>query len=509
MLKTVIYARYSSIKQNEQSIEGQIHECERFAATHNLMIVDKYIDRALSGRSDDRPQFLKMIKDSASGIFDAVLVYKTDRFARNRYDSAVYKSKLRRNGIKIFYAMENITDTPEGALMESIFEGFAEYYSRELSQKVKRGIRENVRKGLYFGGKIPYGYKIVNQRYVIDETQAPFVQKIFEEYADGRRSKDIFAELNALPNYAGRNIKWTKSSFNRLIANKKYIGIYQIDGMVNTEAIPPIISEELFYKAQTRAKFNAHTKQKYRSSVDFILTGKLTCGYCRHLVTGCSGTSKNGTTHYYYHCPTKKCPQPNYRKYELEEKLVQITLQNVLNPAMFLEIAKRCVQILNAKMQKDTVLISLQKQLQEIDTNMNNLVNAIEKGLFSLAIQDRLTKLEQDKYKITAEIKKRETENNSSKITVKHIMFVLDYFHKQAVEKKYYKKIVDSFINMVILFKNRITIVYNLLDAEKLKNTDIEALYQCSLIDNHGDPSGNRTPNLLIKSWIIRKATKL
>ena len=501
MLKTVIYARYSSQKQNEQSIEGQIHECERFAAAHNLMIVDKYIDRALSGRTSDRPQFLQMIKDSASGLFDAVLVYKTDRFARNRYDSAIYKSRLKKNGVKIFYAIENITDTPEGSLLEAMLEGFAEYFSKDLSQKVKRGIRENVRKGLYFGGLVPYGYKIVNQRYVIDETQAPFVQKIFEEYANGRRSKDIYNELNKLPNYAGRNKKWTKSSFNGLLKNKKYIGIYQVDGMINNNAIPPIVSEELFYKAQARAKLKMHTMQKYRSPVNFILTTKLICGYCRHLITGCSGTSKNGTKHYYYHCPTRKCAQPNYRKDDLEDLIVKITLKNVLNPVMFLDIAKRCVQILNANAQKDTVLSSLQKQLQETDICINNLVKAVENGLFSSTIQGRLQALEQDKYKITAEIKKRENANASSKITVKHILFMLDYFYTKIVDKKYYDKIISSFINTAILFKDKIIIVYNLLDAEKLKNTDIDTLYQCSFIDNHGDPPGTRTRNLLIKRF--------
>ena len=118
MLKTIIYARYSSDKQNEQSIEGQIHECEQFAKTHDMVIIKHYIDRALSGKTDDRPSFLQMIKDSSSGLFDAVLVYKTDRFARNRYDSAVYKAKLKKNGIKIFYAKENIPDGPEGIILE-------------------------------------------------------------------------------------------------------------------------------------------------------------------------------------------------------------------------------------------------------------------------------------------------------------------------------------------------------------------------------------------------------
>lgn len=225
MERAVIYARYSSEKQNEQSIEGQLHECDAFAKTHDLLIVKTYIDRALSAKTDNRPSFRQMIKDSNNGTFDAVIVYKTDRFARNRYDSALYKAKLKKNNIKIFYAKENIPDGPEGIILESMLEGFAEYYSAELSQKVKRGIKENVRKGLSFGGSCPYGYKIIDKKYTINTIQQPHVKKIFTEYAAGRRAVDIFADLNSLPDYAGKGHKWNRSSLNRMLSNKKYIGI--------------------------------------------------------------------------------------------------------------------------------------------------------------------------------------------------------------------------------------------------------------------------------------------
>lgn len=138
--RCVIYARYSCSNQTEQSIEGQMYDCEAFASRHNLQIVDTYIDRALTATSDRRPEFQKMIKDSEKGLFDIVLVWKLDRFSRNRYDSAIYKKRLKNNNVRVMSAMENITDTPEGVLMESVLEGFAEYFSRDLSQKVQRGM---------------------------------------------------------------------------------------------------------------------------------------------------------------------------------------------------------------------------------------------------------------------------------------------------------------------------------------------------------------------------------
>lgn len=129
----VIYARYSSERQNEQSIEGQLRVINQFAEKEGYNVIDAYIDRAMTGRNDDRPSFQKMISDSSNKAFQYVLVYKLDRFSRNRYDSAVYKKKLRDNGVRVISATENISDSPEGIILESILEGYSEYYSKELA----------------------------------------------------------------------------------------------------------------------------------------------------------------------------------------------------------------------------------------------------------------------------------------------------------------------------------------------------------------------------------------
>ena len=153
-MNVVIYARFSSSKQNETSIEAQIIECTRFCEQNNYTIIDKYIDKALTGTSDDRPAFQKMIEDSNNKEFQGVIVYQLDRFARNRYDSATYKAKLKKNGVKVYSAKENITDDASGILIESVLEGMAEYYSAELSQKVKRNLRLNAEKGFFNGDNI-------------------------------------------------------------------------------------------------------------------------------------------------------------------------------------------------------------------------------------------------------------------------------------------------------------------------------------------------------------------
>ncbi len=129
----VIYARYSSERQNEQSIKGQLRVTNQFAEKEGYNVIDAYIDRAMTGRNDDRASFQKMISDSSNKTSQYVLVYKLDRFSRNRYVSAVYKKKLRDNGVKVISATENISDSPKGIILESILEGYSEYFSKELA----------------------------------------------------------------------------------------------------------------------------------------------------------------------------------------------------------------------------------------------------------------------------------------------------------------------------------------------------------------------------------------
>ena len=196
-MTAVIYARYSSDNQREESIEGQIRECTAYAEKNDITIVKHYIDRAISAKTDNRPQFQQMIKDSDKKLFDIVLVWKLDRFARNRYDSARYKTQLKKNGVKLVSATEIISEGPEGIILESVLEGYAEYYSADLSEKVIRGMTENALKGKFTGGAIPFGYTInADRRFEIDPLTAPFVAETFQRYNDGQTMREIRDWLN-------------------------------------------------------------------------------------------------------------------------------------------------------------------------------------------------------------------------------------------------------------------------------------------------------------------------
>ena len=207
-MKAVVYARYSCDRQREESIEGQLRECKAYAEKNNIMIIGSYIDRAMSAKSDNRPQFQQMIKDSGKGLFEAIIVWKLDRFARNRYDSAHYKALLRKNGVKVVSATEVISEGAEGIILESVLEGFAEYYSAELSEKVIRGLTENALKCQWNGSPVPVGYTIdENKKYQINPLTSPFVKDAFEMYAGGKMIKDIVEYLNS---------KGVKSSYQQV-----------------------------------------------------------------------------------------------------------------------------------------------------------------------------------------------------------------------------------------------------------------------------------------------------
>ena len=326
MKNAVIYARFSSHAQNEQSIEGQLAECYAFAERNDLRIVREYIDRALTGTSDKRPEFLQMIEDSKRKGFQHVIVYQLDRFARNRYDSATYKAKLKKNGVRVLSAKENITDDASGILIEGVLESMAEYYSAELSQKVKHGIAMSAAKCKYFGGTVALGYKIDSEKnYIIDEETAPIVRKMFEMLASGNTYADIARYLNERGIKTATGGKWGKNSFQWLFSNRKYLGIYTFQATEIKGGVPQIIDEQLFEDVQAVLRKYAAAPSRGKAVEEYVLSDKLICGLCGYKMTGVSGTSRNKTMHNYYKCGgTSKhgCRKRAVRKQFIEDEIV-------------------------------------------------------------------------------------------------------------------------------------------------------------------------------------------
>lgn len=238
--------------------------------------MDKYIDRALTATTDKHPAFLKMIEDSKKKSFDIILVYQLDRFARNRIDSAIYKSQLKKNGVKVVSAKESITEDASGVLMESLLEGMAEYYSRELSQKVRRGIRESLIKGHYIGGYVSYGYDVVDKKFVINPEESKIIKKIFTDYAGGKKVKEITDELKEMRIKTKTGKFFTINGIARIIRNQRYIGIYENDGKIYDNIFPAIIDETTFKRCNNLMNDHKHRQRKELDSDDiYILSGKL------------------------------------------------------------------------------------------------------------------------------------------------------------------------------------------------------------------------------------------
>ncbi len=465
----VIYARYSSDNQREESIEGQLRECKAFAEKNDIQIVDTYIDRALSAKTDNRPDFQRMIKESSGGMFDIVLVWKLDRFARNRYDSAHYKNILRKNGVKVMSATELISDSAEGILLESMLEGYAEYYSAELSEKVVRGLTENALKCKYNGGTLPIGYTIdANQYFQIDPLTAPVVLDAFKHYAAGATMQEITDEMNIKGIRTKRGGKISINSVTRMLHNRKYIGEYKYRDVVQPNGIPAIVPQELFDRVQERMTANKKAPAKHKAEDEYLLTTKLFCGKCQCLMVGESGTSHiKNKVHRYYKCVSVKnhkgCDKKTVRKDWLENLVIDQICSIIFDDELIDNLADSVMELQSAE---NTNLPLLKKQYAETQRGIDNLLNAIQQGILTPSTKQRMEELEQQKSELSVQIMKEEMARPT--LTKDQIVFWFHRFRKLNTNKlEHRRRLIDSFVNVIVLYDDRITFTFNYKDGTK------------------------------------------
>lgn len=486
-MNVVIYARYSSHSQSEQSIEGQIAVCKEYAKKNDYTIVGEYIDRALTGTNDNRPQFKQMIEDSNKKFFNGVLVYQLDRFARNRYDSAIYKNKLKKNNVRVFSAKENISDDASGILVESFLEGMAEYYSVELSQKVKRGRILNAEKCKSNGGIPSLGYKVdSNQKYIIDKEKAPIVKKIFEMYANGYIMADIIKYLNENNYTTVLNRPFNKNSIRTILLNKRYTGVYISSGIEIPGGMPRIISDELFNKVAEIMKKNKKAPARARAKADYLLTTKLFCGTCKEMLTGLSGTSRNGTIHNYYTCNGRKkhsCKRKNIQKDYIENIVVK-EAQEQLTDKLMNKIADNICKLAE-KEKNNSYAKQLEKELREIEKQKQNLINSLkicDIDNVKQTIFEELSKINNSQKEIEARIVVENSKHLEFNKT--DIKFFLNQMRKLDTDIEENKKLlINVLIDKVYIYDNELTIIFNISkNKEKtIKMPSIEEI-ECSFL---------------------------
>ena len=464
MKTAVIYARYSCDKQTEQSIDGQLRVCQDYAQRNDIMIINTYIDQAISGTTDNRPDFQRMIKDSAKKAFEFVLVYKLDRFSRDKFAATMYKHTLKQNGVRVLSAMENIPDTPEGIILESLLEGMNQYYSAELSQKVKRGMKETRLKGFYQGGGVPYGYKIDGRKLVIDEERAENVRFMYDEFSKGVIVKDLIKQLTAMgKTYRGK--PFAMNTVYNILRNEKYIGIYRINDEVLTNMYPQIIDEPIYNRVNAILQRN---KRGSRSQeINYLLKHKLKCGYCGNNINGEYAKSHTGADFYYYKCRGRKmkltdCNKSTIQKDTLENLIIDFTVEQLSEPQNIEAIINNLLAIQERNLKVNSTLIALQKEQREIETAIDNTMKAIAQGVITKTTTQYLKQYEERQEEITKLIVVEQSKETVT-ITEKEIR----KYYQDALRLEP-QMLVNYLIKEITLFDNRADIYYN----SPIKSTD-------------------------------------
>ena len=413
-IPAVAYARYSSSGQNEASIEQQLRDIYAWAENNGFKIIGEYKDAARSGFKEasesQRPEFMRMIADAKKHSFKAVIVWKTDRFSRNRYDSAIYTKTLRDNGVRIYKVMDTNAEGKDAAILDAVMEGFAEYYSLNLSENVKRGLADNARKFKVYG-KCPLGYTKdpVTGRFAIVPEEAEIVKRIFEEYASGKSNIDIITDLNAEGYKTKEGHDFNKCSIVKIIKNDRYIGVYTWKGVKTPGEIPAIIDQETFDRAQEKTKLHSHAPA-LKADTGFLLAGKLFCGECGSTMPGDSAKSKSGKIHYWYTCRNKRfghtCENPRAKRDELENLVVDTLLSFISSDEVIEQAADQILEY-QEKQKSLSNIQSLESHLSEAEKKLDNIMAAIENGAAIKKFMDRAAELENEIEDIKLQIEQK------------------------------------------------------------------------------------------------------
>ena len=451
--RAVIYARYSSSRQREESIERQIEICNDYAVAHNMLVIGSYVDRKKTGKTDTRPDFQRMIYESSKHLFDIVLVWRYDRFARNLDDHGAYERLLHQNSVDLISATEEIPEGSHSAIIKAVILGGNESYSVELAAKVSDGMHRAAMQGQTSGGPRVFGYRVVDKHYVLDEGEAQIIRQIFTWYDQGKSMTEIVNQLNAqgAVNAAGK--PFIISVMRRILTNQMYIGIRLYKGEDIGIRVPAIIDKELFDRVQIQVGKNKCAPARNKPLNDqYLLTTKLFCAQCGSTMSGISGISKNGSKYQYYSCTNrsnKKGCTKHYIGKEVLETAVVDTVKKVLLANNIPELAKAVVKCCNDA-QDNGNLLKLESELREVNKGINNLLDLIEAGRNSQAMADRLEQREQQKKLLEQNIAKEKVLHRIP--TEDEVIFFFNNFIQGNIDSlEYNRYLIDILVNSIYL----------------------------------------------------------
>ena len=479
MIRVAVYARYSSDNQREESITAQVRAAKEYCEKKGYVIVQEYTDEAFSARTDNRPGFQRMIKDAQNNYFDVLIVHKIDRFARDRFDDAHYKRLLKLAGVSIEYVEQNIDGSPEGVIMESLLVGMAEYYSKNLSREVKKGLKENALQGKHTGGTPALGYDVDGEgHYVVNEAEAVIVRKIFYLKIQGKGYLEIVKHLQSMGYKTKRGGEFGKNSICDLLKNRKYIGVYTFGrvagghsekrnshkdstNMIEIEgAIPAIIDKTTFQLVQNQ--FTKHAPGASTAKEFYYLSGLIKCGECGAKMVGARVTSR-GNKYIYYRCDKQQrnnfCGNSRIKKDDIEGAVFNYIAQSFaidqipeLTNSINKAISESCSEV-------NTELECYIQKKKVLSKKINNLLAAIEDMGLNSGLKSKLMENQQSLVEIESLIQAAEAKSFYNNLTSEEIISKLESFSLNEKTPEQVRSIISTVIESVVVKKDEIDII--------------------------------------------------
>ena len=454
-----ILARYSTENQSEASIEVQVDRCTEWCNQHSIPVLDVFADRAISGMKETRPEYQRMMQALYAGGADTVVIYDQSRMFRNMVYWFQFRETLQRIGVHVVSVTQptvggDLSD-PAVFLNEGVTALFNQMWVLQTQQKVREGVRQRAKSGKHTGGTPALGYRVENERLVVDEEEAETVRLIFGLYAAGHGYMDIIRELNRRGLKTKRGNAFGKNSIHDLLKNEKYVGRalfggkpVSYDGARNAHAergehleieCPAIVSRELFDAVQTKLKANKHQNTGKRvTDVEQPLKGKVFCGKCGGAMTIHYKYPERGSARYeYYKCATKQrgkgCAGMSIRKDELEETVANAVLTMLGAP----KSREKLLEVLRE--QRDNIVKTAEPKLKELQNEYDILTEQIEKavdaviaGLTTQALIERTNALEIRKNRVAEEIRLLKSNVEHSGLSDEQLAPLLEKLIKSA-----------------------------------------------------------------------------
>lgn len=501
--RAALYARFSSDNQREESIDAQLRAMREYCKRNKVVITNEYCDHARSATTDDRPEFQRMIRESRTSGFDLVIVHKLDRFSRDRYDSAYYKRELKKYGVSLISVLENLDDSPESIILESVLEGMSEYYSRNLAREVMKGMCESALQCRAVGGCAPFGYKInpETKRYEIEENEVDAVKMIFDKVLEGVGYSEIIYTLNAMGYLTRGGKPFGKNSLHEILRNEKYRGVYifnrssskNVSGRRNNHAsksdddmirieggVPQIISEEVWNGVQAILKSRKHHRtSNYSSKETYLLTGKIICGECGASYTGVRHFSgRNKQKYVCYQCSNRKrtasvgCRNKEIRREYLETFVMQEIAHIVFDDANIKSLVNEYYKY-HSSFDSESIekLQLLNGSLQAITKKIDNIVAAVA-NTGSSALLSSLESFERERNEIKAKIDEVEKQTKTREVTETMVELAYEYARRlyNSGDKELYRQLINLYLDKIVVHYDHVEFYLNTLPADILRD---------------------------------------